>query len=210
MHSTDPKALVASGYDLVSMAYRADQDSTADARYRDWLRPILLRIESEAPVLDLGCGCGVPASRILAERFAVTGVDISPHQIKRAKTLVPNARLFVGDMASVSFPPESFAAVVSLYAIIHLPLAEQPALIQSIFRWLRKDGLAVVIVGSRAWTGTEEDWLGVSGATMYWSHADAATYRQWFSGAGFAVLEEVFVPEGEGGHQKFVLQKTAC
>ena len=42
---------------------------------------------------------------------------------------------------------------------------------------------------------------------MYWSHTDADTYRRWFLKSGFGVLDEVFVPEGKGGHQKFLLRK---
>ncbi len=207
MGDDDSKAIVAEGYDMVSCAYRSDQDPIAEAKYREWLEPIVEELAPGAPVLDLGCGCGIPASRLLAERFAVTGVDISPVQIRRAQSLVPQANFLLDDMTAVSFPPGSFAAVVSLYAIIHVPLAEQPALIESVYRWLQESGLALMSVGNRAWTGTEENWLDAKGATMYWSHADAETYRRWFVAAGFQVLDESFVPEGTGGHQKFLLRR---
>ena len=192
---------------MVSRAYRADEDPTVEAQYRSWLSPILQQLTPGAPVLDLGCGCGIPASRILAEQFVVTGVDISQVQIERARSLVPNATFIHSDMTSLSFAPGSFAAIVSLYAIIHVPLEEQPSLIKSLWAWLSDKGLAILVVGSRAWTGTEDDWLGVSGATMYWSHADSETYRKWFLDCGFSVLQEAFVPEAKGGHQRFLLRK---
>lgn len=207
MKEKEIKNIVAAGYNIASTAYNATQDSTKEVDYRAWLEPVYREIAPGAHVLDLGCGCGVPASRILAERFAVTGVDISSVQIRQAHSFVPQARFVVGDMTSVSFDPATFDAVVSLYAIIHVPLGEQFALIQSIYRWLREAGMAVLIVGSRSWTGTKEDWLGVKGATMFWSHADAGTYREWFERVGFTIIEEMFVPDpllgGSGGHQKF-------
>jgi ubiquinone/menaquinone biosynthesis C-methylase UbiE len=207
------KDVVAAGYNIACTAYNATRDSTREADYRAWLKPICREMAPGAHVLDLGCGCGVPASRILAERFAVTGVDISPVQIGQAQSLVPHAKFVVGDMTSVSFESATFDAVVSLYAIIHVPLDEQFPLIQSIYRWLLEAGMAVLIVGSRAWTGTEKNWLGVKGATMFWSHADAGTYRDWFERVGFTIVEETFVPdpliEGRGGHQKFLLKKLA-
>ncbi len=46
----------------------------------------------------------------------------------------------------------------------------------------------------------EKDWLGVKGGDMWWSHADADTYRDWLMNAGFTVELEAFVPEGMGGH----------
>ena len=38
---------------------------------------------------------------------------------------------------------------------------------------------------------------------MWWSHADAATYRAWIEQAGLRVVTEEFVPEGQGGHALF-------
>jgi len=75
-------------------------------------------LDAGDPVLDLGCGCGVPATAVLAERFAVTGVDISPVQIERARRLVPAAGFLCQDMSEVDFPPEGFRAIVSFFAII--------------------------------------------------------------------------------------------
>ena len=207
MAGENPKAIVSSGYDLASLAYRADQDPAADAQYRSWLTPLLQQIRPGAAVLDLGCGCGIPAARILADQFLVTGVDISGVQIERARSLVPNATFLHADITSLSFAPGSFAALVALYSLIHVPLEQQPALISSLYSWLSARGLAVLIVGSHAWTGTEHDWLGVPGATMYWSHADCSTYRGWFTDCGFSILEEAFIPEAQAGHQRFLLAK---
>lgn len=38
---------------------------------------------------------------------------------------------------------------------------------------------------------------------MWWSHADAATNREWIERAGLTVEREDFVPEGDGGHALF-------
>ena len=149
------------------------------------------------PVLDLGCGCGVPATAILAERFSVTGVDISPVQIERARQLVPAGRFLCQDMSEADFPPESFRAVVSLFAIIHVPVEEQQGIFRKVGRWLRPGGYLLATVGTRAWTGKEDDWHG---APMYWSHADRETYLRWLKQAGFAVLWTRFIPEGRSGH----------
>ena len=149
------------------------------------------------PVLDLGCGCGVPATAILAERYVVTGVDLSPVQIGRARALVPAARFECADMSALDFPSNSFAAIVSFYAIIHLPLGEQPAVFKKIRDWLRPGGLFLATLGSEAWTGTEADWLG---APMYWSHADQLTYVSWLEQVGLEIRWTRFIAEGAGGH----------
>ncbi len=194
----DPKAIVRRGYDLVSRAYRSDDAD--DGPYAEWLDLLEARVPPPAKVLDLGCGCGVPVARRLSPRYEVTGVDLSPVQIERARALVPTATFRCADMTTITFPDGSFDAVVCLFAIIHVPLAEQPPFLLNIARWLRPAGLFVATVGHGAWTGTERDWLGVPGADMWWDHADAATYRRWLADAGLVVDEERFVAEGTGGH----------
>lgn len=201
----DPKAVVRRGYDLVSRAYRAD--NAAEEGYAEWLDLLEARVPPPAKVLDLGCGCGVPVARRLSPRYDVTGVDFSRVQIERARTLVPTATFKCADMTTLEFPEGAFDVVVCLFSIIHVPVEEQPAFLRSIARWLRPGGLLIATVGHGAWTGSESGWLGVPGGEMWWSHADAETYRQWFADAGLIIEEDRFVPEGSGGHVLLVASR---
>ena len=209
----DPKEIVRSGYDRISEAYRGDRLDEGDglyARYKWRFEQVARRVEAGAAVLDLGCGCGVPLAQLLAGSYQVTGVDISPVQIERARRLVPGARFVCGDMCQVDFPPGTFAAIICLFAIIHVPTEEQAGLLAAVGRWLQPGGYFLVSVGRSNWTGEEKDWLGVEGGDMYWSHADRQTYLGWFAEQGMAVEWERFIPEGEGGHPLFLLRKTAA
>jgi SAM-dependent methyltransferase len=196
---SEPKEIVRRGYDAVSERYRADDDEPP--RYTAWLAALRARMPSVASVLDLGCGCGVPVSRTLADLgHDVVGVDISAVQVERARRLVPDARFIQADAASVSFPPGSFDAIVCLYMLIHLPHGEQEALIRNLGTWLKPGGVLLATVGAAAWTGEEEDWLG-GGERMWWSHPEAGTYRHWLTSAGLIIERDEFVPEGSSGHQ---------
>lgn len=196
-----PQDVVQRGYDVVSYRYRGDDEQPP--AYAGWTAALLERLPDRADVLDLGCGCGVPVARALAAAgHAVTGVDISEVQIERARRLVPAAALRRADATEVEFPPDSLDAVVCLYALIHMPLPAQPPLLARIASWLRPGGWLLATTGAEAWTGTEDGWLG-GAAPMWWSHADAATYRRWLDEAGLAVECEEYVPEGDGGHQLF-------
>jgi SAM-dependent methyltransferase len=203
------KDIVRQGYDKVSYAYRDSEGNAAYALdYAEWLSELIALLSPESKVLELGCGCGIPVAQILSKDFAVIGVDISPVQIERAKSVVPQAEFVCADMTEVDFPAESFAAIVSLYAVIHLPLDEQSALFAKLFEWLQPEGYLLVTVGNRAWTGLEENWLDVSGATMFWSHADPETYYSWLTELGFKLRWNKFIPEGDdGGHQLILAQK---
>jgi SAM-dependent methyltransferase len=201
VEAKDPKDVVRRGYDAVSVRY--DEEYGGETKYAAWLGELGTRIPAGGAVLDLGCGSGLPVARDLtAAGYRVTGVDISEVQIRRARQLVPAASFLRADICAVEFGPDSFDAVVSFFALIHLPLDDQLPLLRRIAGWLRPGGLFVATTGYWAWTGYEEDWLG-GGAPMWWSHADAATYRSWISQAGLLIEREEFVPEGDGGHALF-------
>lgn len=201
---TDPKAIVRAGYDAISHNYRTDTFDFDRSGYKTFLTEFEPYLKPGDRVLDLGCGCGIPVSEHLSRNYAVTGVDISQAQVSRAQALVPGALFVCEDMTAVAFPAASFEAVVSFYAVIHVPVEQQPGLFERVAGWLANGGFFLAILGHTAWTGTKEDWHG---AKMYWSHADAATYRGWLGEAGFKVVAEHFVPEGEGGHALFLAQK---
>ncbi len=162
-----------------------------------------LPLDPESRVVDLGCGCGVPVARDLtAAGHRVTSVDVSEVQIRRARHLVPAGTFIRADATTVQLPSESYHAVVALYSLIHMPLSAQPALLRAIAGWLVVDGLLLLSAGWGAWTGSETGWLG-GDATMLWSHADVATYRRWLGEAGFQVVAEELVSEGNSGHSLF-------
>ena len=197
--------LVRKGYDALSYRYRADD--APDGRYAGWLASLRERLPAGGPVLDVGCGCGVPVARLLAGAgYLVTGADISEVQIDRARRLVPAATFVRADVTTIDFPAASFDAVVCLYLLIHLPLPAQPELLRRIGTWLRPGGWLLATVGQDACTGSEDNWL--DGATpMWWSHADAASYADWIAAAGLQVTEQDFVPEDDGGHALFWARK---
>jgi 2-polyprenyl-3-methyl-5-hydroxy-6-metoxy-1,4-benzoquinol methylase len=189
------------GYDELSYRYR--RDDAGEGEYAPWIAGLRGRLPVAGTVLDLGCGCGIPVSQSLAGAgHAVTGIDISGVQIERARRLVPSASFVCADAGAMQFAPASFDAVVCLYALIHMDLEIQPLLLANIAEWLRPGGWLLATVGHQAWTGSEGGWLGGS-TEMWWSHADAATYRAWIRAAGLEIAGEEFVPEGDSGHGLF-------
>ena len=130
------KRVVEAGYDRVAERYLSSKDAEDPATLAA-LEELARELPPGAAVLDLGCGAGVPVTRWLAQRFAVTGVDLSAKQLEMARRLVPAARLLKADMTDISLAPETFDAVVALHSIIHVPRAEHPTLVGKIHSWLK-------------------------------------------------------------------------
>jgi cyclopropane fatty-acyl-phospholipid synthase-like methyltransferase len=157
-----------------------------DERDERYFTALLERLSEGSRVLDLGCGAGVPISKLLAQRHDVTGIDISGRQIELTRRLVPAARFHRGDFTQLSFPDEFFDAICSFYAIIHVPREEHPMLFNRLHRILRPGGLLLLTLGTDDWVSTEENYSGVE---MSWSHYDAETNKKMVENAGFKIIQ---------------------
>ena len=180
------KQAVEEGYDRVAEQYLATKDANDPITLAE-LEILTRGLPSGAAVLDLGCGAGLPATRWLARRFAVTGVEVSTRQLELASRHVPAAEFVKADMTSLDFEQASFHAVVAFHPIIHVPRAEHAGLFEEIQRWLRSGGAFLATLALGAWEGEEEDWEGW-GAPMRWSHYDGDTSLALLREAGFATL----------------------
>jgi cyclopropane fatty-acyl-phospholipid synthase-like methyltransferase len=204
----DYKRLVIDGYDRCAAAFNAERATEAV----DELSPLMSRLQEGARVLDLGCGAGVPVARALAERFDVVGADISASQLALARGQAPGVALIRADMGHLHFAPASFDAVVSFYAIFHLPREEQPALFARIRGWLRPGGYLLASLGRTDEAPYTEEFFGVE---MYWSHYGTEQYRQMLLETGFELIEEQTLQHGyreDGGapteqHPLFLARK---
>lgn len=193
-----PKRIVSEGYDAVAERYLTWSAAIPDASRARYTQELLDRLPAGARVLELGCGAGVPTTRTLAQRFAVTGVDISGRQIALAREAVPSARFMRADMTALDLPAGSFAGVVAFFSLIHVPREEQEPLVKRIAKWLRPGGLFVATMGVSDMEGdVEEDWLG---APMYFSHYDSSANRALVERTGLRIIsanEETQVEDGQ-------------
>jgi len=146
-------------------------------------------------VVDLGCGPGEPVTRMLAEEHRVLGVDGSRVQLDLARSAAPTACLVQADMTRLALRPASVDAVVSFYALGHVPAERHAPLFEAIARWLRPGGLLLTSAPVGSGEVTDPDWLGVP--MFFGGIGEEATLRA-VAGAGLR-LERLEIVEG-GGH----------
>jgi cyclopropane fatty-acyl-phospholipid synthase-like methyltransferase len=186
----DYRELVRTGYDTCAAAYTAERQHQVHPE----LSLVTTRLPDGAHVLDLGCGGGVPIAKTLATRFQVTGVDISPAQIRLAQRHVPTGTFVCADIMAANFAPALFDAVVAFYAIFHLPQEMHPDLFRRIYQWLKPGGYLLATVASHQEDAyTENDFFGVD---MYWSNLGFDDYLNLLRTTGFTVLDQTVLGHG--------------
>ena len=185
------------GYDAIAERY-AEWAASFESPAAAWVGKLEERLPEGSRVLDLGCGGGGPATRALAARHDLVGVDISEGQLERARRLVPQARFLRADATEVDFEPESFDAVVSLFMLGHVPRARQQPLLERIFGWLAPGGRLLATLGTaNVDDEVDADWLG---APMFFASYDEEWNRRALESAGFVLDEARVVPFEEPGH----------
>ena len=200
---TDPRTqLVADGYDVIGEAFVEWRDRIVGDPRAVWRGELVSRLPPRSRVLELGCGAGVPDTRLLADRFRVTGVDVSPEQVRRATAAVPSAEFVCADFTDLELPQGSFDGVAAFYSFNHVPRELLAPLFRSIRGWLVPGGVLVTALGTgntESWVG---DWLGVP---MFFSSYPPLTNSRLVEEAGFELLRDEVVdflePDGEAVFQ---------
>ncbi len=198
----DPRTqIVSAGYDAIGETFAAWRRRIVGDPRDEWAEELVARLDDGARVLELGCGSGSPETRRLAQRFAVTGVDISPRQVERARAAIPGASFTVADLTELELPPASYDAVVSFYVFNHVPRDLLAPLLGRIRDWLVPGGWLLSAFGVsdlESWTG---DWLG---APTFFSSYPAEVNSRLVREAGFTLeRDEVVVFEEPEGQAKF-------
>lgn len=194
--------IVADGYDAMGETFAVWREEIVGDPRREWEDDLAARLAQGARVLELGCGGGTPETRRLAERFAVTGVDISPRQVERARGAIPEAEFVCADFTELELPAASFDAVCSFYVFNHVPRERLGPLLTRARGWIVTGGWLLVAFGTSdnpGWTG---EWLG---AETFFASFPPEVNSQLVREAGFAIERDEVVtfeePEGPARFQ---------
>lgn len=118
-------------------------DAAAALFVARYLLPLLAPLRQE-PVLEIGAGTGGTLRALRAAGFLrATGVDTSPSQVERARSLGTDVELGDGLAALAARPSGSLGAVVLLDVLEHLALPELLGLLEAAADRLRPGGLLV-------------------------------------------------------------------
>lgn len=193
--------IVADAYDAMGETFAAWREGFVGDPRREWEDDLVARLTDGARVLDLGCGGGSPETKRLAQRFAVTGVDISPLQVERARTAIPEASFICADFTELELPSASFEAVVSFVVFNHVPRELLAPLLGTVRGWLVTGGWLLTAFGASDIPGWTGEWLG---AETFFSGFPPEVNSRLVQEARFALeRDEVVVYESPDGTERF-------
>jgi cyclopropane fatty-acyl-phospholipid synthase-like methyltransferase len=204
----DPRTqIVANGYDTIGERFAAWREEIVGDPRREWEDELTARLDPGSRVLELGCGAGTPETRRLAERFSVTGVDVSPRQVERAREAIPEAEFVCADFTELELPVRSFEAVCSFYVFNHVPRDLLGPLLGRIHGWLAPRGRLLTAFGVSDTEGWIGDWLG---AETFFSSFPPEVNSRLVREAGFSIERDEVVsfeePEGPARFQWVLAQ----
>ncbi len=105
------------------------------------------------PLLDVGCGPGGTAGGLLREGLDVTGIDLDPAMIRRARERHPRGRFLVLDMKDLSRAGRGFRGAFCLGNVLsHLPPGGRRPFL---------GGLAEVLEPGSPWVVQTVNWEGL-------------------------------------------------
>lgn len=190
-----------------SWSRRYDWDPLQWLFFRPAHRMILRRLgPADRRVLDVGCGTGVFAARVL-EQFPdsqVWGLDLSEGMLARARARLrpagDRAHLVQGDSEHLPFPDNSFDVVTCSHSFHHYP--HQAKVVEEMHRVLTPGGKLIIIDGDRdrLWGRFLFDGI-VTMIEGDVKHLPGKMFRRLFQAMGFQRI----IQERRGGLAPFLM-----
>ena len=126
-------------YDLISQDYQEDYFSNPILKdmFDSWLN----ELPTGGHILDAGCGHGQPViARLLGKGYRVTGTDLSPRMLERARENFPDVA-FANQMVSEIRSVGEYDGVCSLSSLLYLDPIDLSHSIYRIYQALKPGGL---------------------------------------------------------------------
>ena len=193
----DHQSRVRRSYDAVTDAYveRVHDELSHKPLDRGLLTAFAEQLQHDfgpgASVCDAGCGPGHVGAFLAGLGLAVTGIDLSPAMVERARALHPDLTFEVGTMTALEAGDGRWQGLIAFYSIIHLTSdTEIRAALREFHRTLVDKGILLIAVhlGEEGdATVHADEMLGV-GVDMDFRYFDADWLVGEITEAGFKLV----------------------
>ena len=180
------------GYEHIAPAYIDYRGRHPNGTGAEAVRTWALALPAGATVLDLGCGTGLPITKVLVDAgLKVYGIDASPTMVAAFRQNFPTLPVACESVVGSTFFDRTFDAILAWGLVFLLSEADQRTLIEQIGNALRPGGR---LLFTAPWqVGEWEDLM--TGETS--RSLGETRYRELLTTAGF---KEIKGFEAEGNH----------
>ena len=179
-----------------------DWSATERARFLEELRLVGAEL-----LLELGAGTGRDALFFQENGLTVKALDLSPEMVKCCREKGVDAE--VGNVLELELPANTYDAIYSMNALLHVPKSEFEAVLASVKHVLKPDGL--FYLGVHGGEDTEHVWRGEDGdkpPRFFSLHTDEALLNIVKKHFTLIYFRRVATGDTSGWHyQSLVLQK---
>ncbi len=166
------------GWDGVADRFMATRSDIGATLVRSWARE---NLQPSSPVLDVGCGSGVPIAQALIEDgFEIFGIDASPRLVAAFRRRFPKMRTACEAAQDSPFFGRTFAGAVSIGVLFLLRADDQRRVLRKVGSALKPGGRFLFSAPREAcdWRDTLTGRRSTSlGEPQYEEHLEAAGLR---------------------------------
>lgn len=179
------------GYENIAKRFIEVRGQSANGTGASSVRNWCLALPQGSLVLDLGCGTGIPISKVLIDAgMIVYGIDASPTLINEFRRNFPNNPVTCEPAENSSFFTCKFDAIISWGLIFLLSKDAQVRVIQKVSDSLRTGGKFLFTAPSQ-----ETEWIDAM-TKLPSRSLGTEMYKKILSASGLQLFEE-FEDEGE-------------
>ena len=187
---------MAAAYDRVAPEF-VQKNGVMPADFLEMAPRFLAQVRSGSTILDVGCGAGRDVVWLSGQGMRVVGGDLSAGMLEQAR-LRGAERLVRLDMRALPFADDTFGAVWSSAALLHLPKADAPQALAEMHRVLAPGGPLMLSIQEGVGEGWEpspygpverffaryrpdeaEALLHAAGFTVSERHTEETPSRRW-------------------------------
>ncbi len=193
--STDAER-IAGLYERHALAWAGDRSQSSRFFEKGWLDRFLAPVPPGGTILDLGCGFGKPmAAYMIAQGFAVCGVDSSTTMIAMCRRAFPDMRWIVGDMRRLDLG-QRFDGIMAWDSFFHLSFDDQRRMF-AVFDAHAAAGAPLLFTsGPKHGEAIGE----LCSEPLYHASLDPSEYRTLLNAHGFHFIDARIEDADCGGH----------
>jgi 2-polyprenyl-3-methyl-5-hydroxy-6-metoxy-1,4-benzoquinol methylase len=187
------------GYEDIAPIFIKGRGQAVNGVGADTVRNLAKELDAGSTVLDVGCGTGIPMTKILLEAgMVVHAVDASPAMVSAFKKNFPLVPVACEAAEESSFFNQYFDAILAWGLIFLMPEEAQIELIPKLAAALKPGGKLLFTSPAKA-----IQWRDAM--TDQWSRSlGAEKYKRLMSLSGLQLIEEL---EDEGGNHYYLAMK---